>query len=89
MTIEESVGRAVATAGQAVVFAGVTVLIAILGLAFAGVPFMTAAGVATSAVVLIMVISSITLLPAFLGLARSQDQPQEPPRHRRRKPDDK
>jgi len=69
MTVEESVGRAVATAGQAVVFAGGTVLIAILGLAFAGVPFMTAAGIATSAVVLIMVISSITLLPAFLGLA--------------------
>ena len=69
MTVEESVGRAVATAGQAVVFAGGTVLIAILGLGFAGVGFLTAAGVATSAVVLIMVISSVTLLPAFLGLA--------------------
>ena len=44
MTVEESVGRAVATAGQAVVFAGGTVVIAILGLAVAGVPFMTAGG---------------------------------------------
>ncbi len=69
MDIVESVGRSVATAGQAVVFAGGTVVIAILGLGFSGVSFMTAAGVATSAVVLIMVIASITLLPALLGLA--------------------
>jgi putative drug exporter of the RND superfamily len=69
MTIEESVGRAVATAGQAVVFAGATVVIAILGLAVAGIPFMTAAGIATSVIVLIMVVASVTLLPAFLGLA--------------------
>jgi putative drug exporter of the RND superfamily len=69
MTVEESVGRATATAGQAVVFAGGTVVIAILGLAVAGVPFMTAAGVAISVTVLLMVVASITLLPAFLGLA--------------------
>ena len=69
MTIQESAGRAVATAGQAVIFAGGTVVIAILGLAVAGVPFVTAAGVATSLVVLIMVLAAITLLPAFLGLA--------------------
>jgi putative drug exporter of the RND superfamily len=69
MTIEESVGRAVSTAGQAVVFAGATVVIAILGLAVAGIPFMTAAGIATSVIVLIMVVASVTLLPAFLGLA--------------------
>ena len=69
MTVEEAVGRAVATAGQAVVFAGGTVVIAILGLAFAGVPFMTAFGVVASIIVLIMVVASVTLLPAFLGLA--------------------
>ncbi|NNF54065.1 MAG: MMPL family transporter [Acidimicrobiales bacterium] len=69
LPVEESVGRAVATAGQAVIFAGGTVVIAILGLAFAGVPFMTAAGVATSVVVMIMVVASVTLLPAFLGMA--------------------
>ncbi len=69
MTVEESVGRAVATAGQAVIFAGGTVVIAILGLAVAGIPFMTAAGVATSLVVLIMVVAAVTLLPAFLGVA--------------------
>jgi RND superfamily putative drug exporter len=69
LTVEESVGRAVATAGQTVVFAGGTVVIAILGLAVAGVPFMTAGGVAVSVIVLIMVIASVSLLPAFLGLA--------------------
>ncbi len=69
MTVEESVGRAVATGGQAVIFAGGTVVIAILGLAVAGVPFLTAAGISTSVIVLIMVVASVTLLPAFLGLA--------------------
>ena len=69
LTVEESVGRAVATAGQSVVFAGGTVVIAILGLAVAGVPFMTAGGIAVSVIVLLMVLTSVTLLPAFLGLA--------------------
>ena len=69
MTVEVSAGRAVATAGQAVIFAGGTVLIAILGLAVAGVPALTAAGIATSIIVAIMVTASVTLLPALLGLA--------------------
>jgi len=67
--VVEAAGRAVATAGQAVIFAGGTVVIAILGLAVAGIPFLTAAGVATSVVVGVMVVASVTLLPAFLGLA--------------------
>ena len=69
LTVVDSVGRAAATAGQAVIFAGGTVVVAILGLAVAGIPFMTAAGISTSFIVLIMVLASITLLPAFLGLA--------------------
>ena len=69
MTVPEAAGRAVATAGQAVIFAGGTVVVAILGLAVAGIPFMTAAGIATSVIVLIMVTASVTVLPAFLGLA--------------------
>jgi RND superfamily putative drug exporter len=68
-SIEESVGRAVATAGQSVIFAGGTVVIAILGLAVAGIPFVTTAGIAISLIVLIMVAASLTLLPALLGLA--------------------
>ena len=69
LSVPESVGRAVATAGQSVIFAGGTVVIAILGLAVAGIPFLTAAGVAISVIVLVMVVTSVTLLPAFLGLA--------------------
>jgi RND superfamily putative drug exporter len=69
MTVEESAGRSIATAGQPVVFAGGIVVLSILGLAVAGVPFMTAGGIAIAVVVLIMVAASITLLPASLGLA--------------------
>jgi RND superfamily putative drug exporter len=69
MPVPESVGRALATAGQAVIFAGGTVVVAILGLLVAGIPFVTGGGVAISAMVLVMVLASVTLLPALLGLA--------------------
>lgn len=65
----EAAGRAVATAGRPVVFAGGVVVVSILGLAVANVPFMTVGGIAVSIVVLIMVVASVTLLPAFLGAA--------------------
>jgi len=65
----EAAGRAVATAGRPVVFAGGTVVVSILGMATANVPFMTVSGLATAIVVLIMVAASVTLLPAFLGAA--------------------
>ncbi|MER5208285.1 MMPL family transporter [Streptomyces sp. NPDC002825] len=65
----EAAGRAVATAGRPVVFAGGTVVVSILGLAVANVPFMTVGGVAVSIVVLTMVLASVTLLPALLGAA--------------------
>ncbi|MFF3401462.1 MMPL family transporter [Streptomyces sp. NPDC002659] len=66
---QEAAGRAVATAGRPVVFAGGTVVVSILGLAVANVPFMTVGGLAVSIVVLTMVVASVTLLPAFLGAA--------------------
>ncbi|SPF06868.1 Membrane protein YdfJ [Streptomyces sp. MA5143a] len=66
---QTAAGRAVATAGRPVVFAGGTVVVSILGLAVANVPFMTVGGLAVSIVVLIMVLASVTLLPAFLGAA--------------------
>ena len=69
LTVEDAAGRANATAGLSVIFAGGTVMIAILGLCMAGIPFMTAAAVAVSIVVAILVIASVTLLPAMLGLA--------------------
>ncbi len=69
LPVVESVGRAMATAGQAVVFAGGTVVLALLGLAFTGLPFIAAAGVGISAMVMVMVLASVTLLPGLLGLA--------------------
>jgi RND superfamily putative drug exporter len=69
LTVADAAGRAVATAGQAVVFAGGTVVIAISGLSLAGIPAVTAMGFASAVVVAVMVLASITLLPALLGFA--------------------
>lgn len=68
MLVPEAVALAAATSGAAVVFAGVTVMIAICGLAIAGVPIIAAVGYATSLVVALAVLAAITLLPALLGL---------------------
>jgi RND superfamily putative drug exporter len=69
MTVEESAGRAIATAGQAVVFAGITVVIAICGLQFVGIQSVALMGYAIALNVLVSVLAAITLLPAFLGFA--------------------
>ena len=69
MSVEDSAGNANATAGQAVLFAGTTVVIAILGLVVAGLPAMTSMGVAVALVVVVSMIAAITLLPGLLGLA--------------------
>ena len=65
----ESVARATATAGSAVVFAGVTVLIALVGLLVVGIPFLSVMGLAAAGTVAIAVLIAITLLPALLGFA--------------------
>ncbi|WP_298944919.1 MMPL family transporter [uncultured Microbacterium sp.] len=67
MDAEESASRATGTAGSAVVFAGVTVLIALIGLGFAGIPFLTTMGIAAAAAVAVAVLVAVTLTPAFLG----------------------
>lgn len=67
MDVETSVIRSAATAGSAVVFAGVTVVIAICGLVAAGVPFITGMGLGAAGVVAVAVIGATTLLPALLG----------------------
>ncbi|MFE9822843.1 MMPL family transporter [Streptomyces sp. NPDC005791] len=69
MEREEAAGRATGTAGSAVVFAGATVVIALAGLAVAGVPFLTVMGLAAAATVALAVLVSLTLLPAVLGFA--------------------
>ena len=64
---EESVARAVATAGSAVMFAGATVVIALAGLSLVGISFLTAMGLAAAGTVLTAVLVALTLLPAMLG----------------------
>lgn len=67
MSVPEAAGRATATAGQSVIFAGGTVLVALAGLQFSGVPDFATMGYATGLVVLVTVLAAITLLPALLG----------------------
>ncbi|SDC47968.1 MMPL family transporter [Nocardioides lianchengensis] len=69
---EEAVGVAVGTAGSAVVFAGLTVLIALSALALVRIPFLTSMGLAAGATVLIAVLVALTLLPAVLGLLKKR-----------------
>ena len=68
MDCEESAGVAVGTAGNAVVFAGITVIIALLGLYVVGIPFLSVMGTAAAGAVAVAVLAAITLLPALMGL---------------------
>ncbi|MER7726452.1 MMPL family transporter [Streptomyces sp. NPDC096323] len=64
---EEAVGRAVGTAGSAVVFAGLTVVIALVGLAVVNIPMLSKMGFAAAGTVAIAVLIALTLVPAMLG----------------------
>ncbi|MBC7590411.1 MAG: MMPL family transporter, partial [Salinibacterium sp.] len=72
---EESAAMSVGTAGSAVVFAGLTVIIALLGLLVVGIPFLSVMGVGAAVAVLIAIGVATTLLPAFLGLAKGRLAP--------------
>jgi RND superfamily putative drug exporter len=67
MELRESIARATATAGGAVVFAGFTVVIALCSLAFAGIPLVSTLGFTAAVAVVIAVCAATTLLPAMLG----------------------
>lgn len=67
MDIRESVARAIGTSGNAVVFAGLTVIIALSALIVPGIPFLAVLGVSAAFTVLIAVLISLTLTPALLG----------------------
>ncbi|PAN03355.1 hypothetical protein CJI59_00195 [Streptomyces sp. Alain-F2R5] len=66
---EEAAGRAVGTAGSAVVFAGLTVIVALAGLAVVNIPILTKMGLAAAATVAIAVLIALTMTPALLGFA--------------------
>ncbi|WP_336653367.1 MULTISPECIES: MMPL family transporter [unclassified Leucobacter] len=77
LDVRESIARATATSGSAVVFAGLTVIIALVGLSVAGIPFLTALGVAAAAAVAIAVLISVTLTPAILSMAGERILPRK------------
>jgi RND superfamily putative drug exporter len=63
----EAAGLAAGTAGSAVVFAGLTVVIALAGLSVVGIPMLTKMGLAAAGAVLLAVLICLTLVPAVLG----------------------
>ena len=68
LTVEQAAVRAINTSGRAVVFAGITVAIGLLGLSAMGLPFVTGIGVAGAIAVLVSVAVAIFLMPAVLAL---------------------
>ena len=81
---DEAAARSNATAGSAVIFAGLTVMIALVGLSVAGIPFLGVMGVAGAMAVGVAVLISITLVPAMLGVAGARLVPRPSRRARRR-----
>jgi RND superfamily putative drug exporter len=68
MPVPEAVGRANATAGLSVLFAGITVIVAVASLQVAGIPMLTAMGWGTALMVAVTMVASVSLLPGLLGL---------------------
>ena len=69
MEPEEAVVQAVDSSGRAVIFAGITVMISLLGLFIIGLAFVRGLAVASAVSVLVMMLAAITLLPALIGFA--------------------
>jgi RND superfamily putative drug exporter len=65
--VEEAVGTAIATSGSAVLFAGLTVCLALCGLILVGIPYVTNLGLIAALFVLVTVSAALTLVPAILG----------------------
>jgi RND superfamily putative drug exporter len=72
MSMEESIGRTTGTSGAAIVVAGSTVVVAILGLYVSAVPFVGALGLASAVVVAVTMLAALTLVPAMLAVAGSR-----------------
>ena len=75
MDVEESAARSIGTAGSAVVFAGLTVIIALVGLSISGVPFLSVMGIFAAITVAFEVVLALTLLPALMGFAGERLRP--------------
>jgi putative drug exporter of the RND superfamily len=68
METRESIARSIASSGGAVVFAGCTVMVALLSLAVVNIPLVTTLGYTSALVVAVAVLAAITLLPAILSI---------------------
>ena len=68
MPVHDAIGTAIGTAGSASLFAGMCVAIALCGLWFAGVPYVSTLGFSSALFVAVMVLAALTLLPALLGV---------------------
>ena len=86
MAMDESIALTVATSGSAVVYAGGTVVIALLALAVAQIPLVTSLGYASAVAVGTAVIAAITLLPALLALVGPRIESLKLPAFLRSKP---
>lgn len=73
--LKEAAARAVATAGSAVLFAGVTVVIALCGLVLVGIPFLGVMGLVAAFMVLSVMLVSLTIVPAILGILGDKVSP--------------
>ncbi|MFD9735777.1 MMPL family transporter [Umezawaea sp. NPDC059074] len=80
--VEQAAATAVATAGSAVLTAGLTVAVALAGLTVAGIPFLTQMGLAAAATVVLTVAVAVTLVPAMLGFVSERANPGRPRRVR-------
>jgi RND superfamily putative drug exporter len=69
MSTQRATSVAIDTSGRAVVFAGATVVISLLGMTLMGLSFVTGLAIGAASVVAVTVVASITLLPALLGFA--------------------
>ena len=68
MSVEDSIVESIDTSGRAVLFAGITVVVALLGLLSIGLAFVSGFSVAMAIGVAVMMIASVTLLPALLAM---------------------
>ncbi|WP_035849946.1 MMPL family transporter [Kitasatospora azatica] len=84
LDVQDSIGRATATAGSAVAFAGLTVIIALAALSVTGIPFLTVMGLAAAFTVLLAVLVSLTLVPAAMAFAGERLRPRAESGHRTR-----
>ncbi|MBE9404603.1 MMPL family transporter [Brachybacterium sp. Marseille-Q2903] len=75
--VSESIGTSLATSGSAVIFAGIAVIIALVGLFVTRIPFVTIMGIAAAATVALSVLVAVTMLPAIMGILGERLRPRK------------